>query len=199
MKKIISVILVLACMLSLAACNFNLGGLVPVTAESFKQAMDATNPGKVTITTTTVTAGLGTLNANYAVTYNSDNTATIKYDCELWAGIPTDGSAISPDAKEKLSGTVTRDASGAYSDASFVEDVELALSLNIGAISTYTISEDGKTFTANVAKDSTAAVFGVAYDFDVQITVVKGANVINSIALAYTAGNNDVSIKCIYD
>lgn len=192
MKKIVSVILILASILALSACNF-------FGDKDFKEAMENTNPRKVTITTTTTTAGLGTLSGDYAVTYNNDNTATIKYNCEIWLGIPTDGSEIGSDVKTKLSGTVTRDAEGKYSDATFVEDVELVLSLDIEAISEYTVSEDGKTLTATIAKNDTQAVFGVAYGFDVALTLVKGSRSIESVSLAYTSGINQVSVKCVYD
>ena len=192
MKRIISIVLIVACVCMLFSCN-------AVTPENFAEAMKNTSPSKVTISTTTTTAGLGTLNGKYSITYNSDDTATIKYDCELWASIPTDGSEISEDAKEKITGTVTRDSDGSYSDSAFVEDVEPALSLDVTKLTEYTISVDGKTLNATVSKDNTAAVFGVAYDFDVNLTVVKGANVIESVSLAYVEGSNEVSIKCIYD
>ena len=194
MKRIISVILIVACLSMLFSCS-----LFGFSSKNFEEAMKNTSPSKVTITTSTTTAGLGTLSGNYNVTYNSDNTATIKYDCELWTEIPTDGSAFSNEVKEKFSGTVTRDASGVYSDASFVEDVELALSLNVGAIQESTISVDGKTLTATVAKADTEAVFGVAYNFDVQLSIVRGESAIERITLAYTTGNNEVTIKCEYD
>ena len=194
MKRIISVILIVACLSMLFSCS-----LFGFSVKDFEKSMEKTSPSEVTITTKTSTAGLGEINGNYNVTYNADNTATIKYDCELWTEIPTDGSEISSEVKEKISGTVTRDASGVYSDARFVEDVELALSLNIGEIKDSTISVDGKTLTATVAKADTAAVFGVAYDFDVELVIVRSENAIERISLAYVVGANAVTIKCEYD
>jgi hypothetical protein len=194
MKRIISVILIVACLGMLFSCN-----LFGFSTKNFEEAMANTNPSKVTITTSTTTAGLGTIHGNYVVTYNEDNTATIKYDGERWAGIPTDGSEIGDETKVSFSGTVTRDANGVYSDPAFVEDVELALSLNVGEIKDSTISVDGKTLTATVAKADTATVFGVAYNFDVVLTIVRGENAIERITLAYTTGANEVSIKCEYD
>ena len=194
MKKIISVVLIVACFSMLFSCS-----LFGFSTKNFEKAMENTNPSKVTITTSTTTAGLGTINGNYVVTYNEDNTATIKYNGERWAGIPTDGSEIGSETKVSFSGTVTRDASGVYSDPTFVEDVELALSLNVGEIKDSTISVDGKTLTATVAKADTATVFGVAYNFDVVLTIVRGENAVERITLAYTTGANEVSIRCEYD
>ena len=193
MKKIVSVILIIACACMLFACGAN--------AKDFQKLFDTTSPAKVIVSIKTVTAGLGELNASYAVTYNEDGSATVKYTYEKWNSIPTDGSALPTEAKSSYSGTVTKNADGSYSDADFAGGAEVAaLSLNLEAISSdYSVSTDGSTLTATVIKGNTEAVFGAAFNYDVKLTVVKGVSAIEAISLEYVDGSNTVYIDCTYE
>lgn len=193
MKKIISIALVIACVCMLFAC----GG---PSAKDFQTAIDASNPTSVKITTLTVTPGLGGLTGEYFVTYNADGSAAINGNYQVWETIPTDGSEFSEEGKKSVPVSVTRNADGTYSDESFAESADLAaLALKLEGVSAdCTFSEDGNTLTVTVAKDSTEAVFGTAFAYDIKLTVRKGVSNVEKVTLEYVTGASTVTVETAF-
>lgn len=196
MKKIISVVLAVACLCLLISCGATRG---------FQKAIEDTNPTKISVTTT-VTSPTGLiLNGQYDATYAEDGSATVKYDYEIAKGL-SETEANNGPLKERKSGTVTLNADGTFTDngavtGSAAEAVVSEIEIDLGNIeSEVTESEDGNTISATVAAANTEAVFGVAYDHDVTITLTKGEDVIETITISYVdLSGNTVVVTCMYD
>lgn len=191
MKKIISVVLVVACVCMLFACGAD--------TKDFQSAVEQTSPNKVIITTETVTEGLGTLKGNYSITYKSDGSAIIKYSYQEWNTVSADNIPEQP--YTTYSDTVRMDADGNYDDDNFSGVADLGeISLDLAAIKgDVTVSEDGNILTATVGKDNTKAVFGVEYGYDIELTVTKGTKSLEAMALKYVSGVHTVSVKFEFD
>ena len=209
MKKILSVVLLLACLCMMFACNDNNTGdgqgdgnndtTPAVTAKEFQESLAATEPAKVVIKTETTTEGLGTLEATYTITNKADGTAIINYTYEEWNEVSLD--SIPDEEKTAYTKTVTMDEDGNFSDESFDDDAVLgALKVDLEKLAKgYTVSKDGKTLTATVAADKTADVFGANLGYAVDIKVVRSSKTVESMELNYTSGASAVKATFEFD
>ncbi len=189
MKKILALILVLTCAFTLFACNDE-GSAYTEEAAEFITAFGATTVSTLKVTVTADTAE-GTLTSVYTTTYNSDNTSTMTYSIETIPGLD------STEDVEVLTGTVTCDASGNYSDGGEISGKLAATGVSFDydsdKISTYSI--DGNVLAITVPAADTQAVIGYAVGSDALVTVTKADGKITSITLSYTG----VSIVCQYN
>lgn len=205
MKKIIALILVVGCVLSLASCQ--LFGKDPskdnndpddsVSISSIQEKIDASAPKGASITVAFATK-LGDLNGSYDVAYNEDGTASVDYSYEKFNTF-TDGETSS-ELKSTVSGNVTVAVDGSVSGdlgAEGLTAVSFDLSLEEGKLSNVVINAG--VLSADVKAEDTAAVLGVALNYDAKLSVSTGTNGITSLSVTYTTNNGEVEIVTTYN
>lgn len=190
MKKILALILVLACSFALFACGEEPAPTYAEEAAEFITAFGATTINTLNVTVTTETAE-GDLTATYTTTYAAGKISSITYSIETIPGLD------STEDLEVLTGTVTCDANGTYSDGGEIANklgaTGIKFDYDSNKISTFTV--DGNVLAITVAAADTEAVLGYAIGSDALVTVTKAEGKITSVALSYTG----VSIVCAYN
>ena len=194
MKKITCLLLVLVCAFSCFACM-----KAPNTYKQFVEAAKNTSPTNVTLTVKQVQAE-ATLNAKFITTYAADGSATIEYTRDEYNEI---GSGDSDELISPVSGTVTCDKDGNYSDGGAFagnSPIVSGVAFNFDARKmTGSISADGKVLSAVIKSENTKAVLGVEIAADVTLAVTKNEGKIISFTVEYTAAEGHVSINCFYN
>lgn len=190
MKKILTLILVLTCAFALFACGEDPAPVYTEEAADFITAFGATTVSSLKVTVTAETAE-GTLTSTYTTAYNADKTGTMTYSIETIPGLD------STENLEVLTGTITCDASGKWSDDGAISGKLGATGVNFdidsSVIKTFTV--DGNVLAITVPAADTQAVIGYAVGSDALISVIKADGQISSITLTYTG----VSIVCEYN
>ena len=195
MKKIIALILALACMLALISCNDNSADSAAL--EPYKTAIDATVPARATINITYTDTTLNVaLNGSYQVEYNEDGTATVNYEYEKLNGIDS-GSA---EMISTVTGTATVKADGT---------TEGDVDVNVTAANVTKINLDASKMTFSVARGilsasikaaDTKAVLGIEIASDVSMTMtVSDTGKIGSVSYNYQTANGTASVVCFYE
>ena len=196
MKKILALLLILACSFALFACKDDKkdpdAEAYAAAVAEFAQASIAAPKG-VTVSITAETA-LGTLKSSYVTTYNEDGSAAIEYSVEKFNGLDSE------EDKSVVTGTITVDVGGNYSDGGAfngANPVASGLKVNF-ASDKIKCTIEGDTLRATVAAADTEAVLGVALGADAVLTAVRFNGVINTVAVDYTATSGAVKILCTY-
>ena len=224
MKKILAILLALTCAVScmfvLSACNDDVctehvdndgdkkcdvcqaDMSDPAGTEdkrtAFSAAIAATKPTTLKVTVKS-NSPFGELESVYTTVYSTvDSSFTITYHTKQI----NDGFEVDADIIEK-DGVITCDASGNYSDGTFMGSNPNATGVNANIMSdrltNYTVSTDGNILTATIAADDTLAVLGVQYAEDVTLVLTKNEGKIISISLTYGAEANRVKVACVYN
>lgn len=191
MKKILALILALTCAFALFACGDDKTGAVYTEdAAEFITAFGATDPASIKVTVTADTTE-GTLTSTYTTVYSAGKISEITYSIETIPGIN------STEDLEVLTGTVTCDASGNYSDGGTIAGklgaTGIKFDYDSNKINNFQI--DGNVLAITVAAADTEAVIGYALGTDATITATKADGKIISVTLTYTG----VSIVCQYN
>ena len=209
MKKIISLMLALACALTcafaLASCGDEDDGdtgssSAPVAnyladAKAFIDAYAATAANSI-VTTVKVEINGTVLEAAFVYEKAADGTQTINYRYDR---IPT-----LEDADTEKVGTVVRDAQGNVTgDASVLATFGasgVAIDMDSDKIKNDKFSVSGSVLSINVAQADTQAVFGQAFASDAVSVITISGGKVTSITLNYTAQDNSVvEIVSIYN
>lgn len=192
MKKIIALLLIAVCGLTLIACNPDKGD---AKLDAFKDAVSATSATEATVETTLSTE-LGDLNGTYTITYATDGSATIAYSYEKFNEITDDTKEI----KSKVEGTVTYNEDGTWSDnGTFAGDNAVAISFTINLdASKMTYNINGNTLTGTVTADNSESVFGVKLPSDATLVLVKNDTGIATVTLAYTTEVGTATVTIAY-
>ncbi|MBQ8290456.1 MAG: hypothetical protein IJY01_06290 [Clostridia bacterium] len=197
MKKILSAVLLLACICMLFACGS--------PTSSFENALASNDFTKATITQVTEDQ-LGSLTGTYTVTYNEDGSATIEYSYEQWTDI---NNASATELKTVKTGTITRGADGKYTDgkdfSGSADEIPAGFQLNLESVKEDAkISSDKTTLTVDVSADATADVLGVEFPHDVTIEVVLKDKALDTVKVSFTTTDKtgeeyNHSITCKYE
>lgn len=197
MKKILALILVVGCIFAFASCDLFSGTETPddsYAIPDIQAKIDASAPKGADITVTFKTT-LGDLNGSYDVTYNEDGTANVDYSYEQFNTI----TAGSSELKSTYTGSVTVAADGSVSGTLSTEALNaVSFDLKLDESKLSNVAINAGVLSANVKAADTAAVLGVALDYDVQLTVVTGTNGVTSMTVAYTANLGAVEIVTLY-
>lgn len=197
MKKILALILVVGCIFAFASCDLFSGTETPddsYAIPDIQAKIDASAPKGADITVTFKTT-LGDLNGSYDVTYNEDGTANVDYSYEQFNTI----TAGSSELKSTYTGSVTVATDGSVSGTLSTEALNaVSFDLKLDESKLSNVAINAGVLSANVKAADTAAVLGVALDYDVQITVVTGTNGVTSMTVAYTANLGAVEIVTLY-
>ncbi|MBE6537489.1 MAG: hypothetical protein E7673_06000 [Ruminococcaceae bacterium] len=179
MKKILSIILLMSCLLCICSCDTVDKVKDKITGKddetegfaNFESAIAAASASAVVVEVKTVTK-LGELNSKYEVYFSEDTSATIKYYYERFYEI---GEGPADEIIEKVEGTVYRDKDGNYSEdvGIDVSAIAAATALNIAPLkSTASINEAGDVLKVTVPKISTANILGSQFASDVELEMV---------------------------
>ncbi len=195
MKKIISFLLLICCIVTVCSCDMVDGVKDKVnqitgkaTVADFEAAIANTNASSVVIETVSKTA-LGDLKSKFEVYFKADGSATVKCSYEKFNLI---GEGDPEDIKSTVLTTVYRNADGSYSEDIGVDlsSVTAAAALNLSAVKdAAVINEAGDVLSVTIPATKTAEVLGVnfAYDVDLEISIRNG--VISFMKLNYTGGS----------
>ncbi len=206
MKKVISVILILACVLMATSC---LGGTTSSEVSKVANMYDASEPTRIYTTSTQTFDGktlssastltIGKIDGAYASVYISE--------WDAFADVETDYESVSPIVRKTLTkeyvegkGLRINALSGGSWDADGEDFVrsEYAVEINLHGGVTDAVYENHKlTFT--VPSENTEAVLGTEIDADVLGEICDEGAVITSIKLTYTIdesydSENDITI-----
>ena len=200
MRKIISLVLVVACFGLLMSCDM----ISSITGggndgakgiDAFVEAVENTDPKNITVDIEVETA-LGDLTSKYTVNYKEDGSAVINYTVEKFNAI---GEGAEDELKSTVTGTVTKNADGTFTgdtNGADVSGVTAGFKLDVNKLKdTATINENATVLTATVAAADTEAVLGSAFDKDVTIVIAIADGAVELIDLTFEGG----SISYKYD
>ena len=198
MKKILSIILLLSCLLCVCSCNTVDKVKDKITGDDdveevdaftkFENAIAAASASAVEIDVVTVTA-LGELKAEYEVIYNADGSAVINYSYERFYEL---GEGPADEIIETVTGTIYRDKNGNFSETNGVDAsaVTAAGAFDISSFkSSAVINEAGDVLTVTVPKANTQSVFGSEFASDVQLEMILVSEKLASMTLTYNGGS----------
>ena len=183
MKKILSILLLLSCVVCVCSCQLLdsiTGKEDKVSLETFTTAISASNSSNVVVDVVTKTA-IGDLKAQYSVCYNADGSATINYSYEKFNEI---GEGNSDETVSKVEGVMYRDESGNYSESTGVDTskVTAAAAINLDAVKdSVVINAAGDVLTVSVPAAKTAEVFGADFGEEVKLTLTYASGSANYI------------------
>ena len=204
MKKIVSLLLALACVFACAFAFTSCGEpeatevqeKEPVYSEEAARFISAYNATTVkTISSTIKSTILGeTLTATYFAEKNTDGTVKMTYAVEKLPEID------SVEDKEVVSGEAISDANGTFTDeyAKVFGANGLGLALNTDKVKSFDASANVLRITVDAA--DTAAVVGADLGADAVVTVTISNGAVTVITLSYTnATSGAVEIVCEYN
>ena len=200
MKKILSIILLLSCLLGIMACGTVsevIGGDDNEEEEEvdsftkFENAIAAASASAVELDVVTNTA-LGELVSSYEIFYNADGSAVVNYSYQRFYEI---GEGAANETVETVSGTVYRDKDGKLSgDTTASLDLSAVTAAAAFEISSFRsvalINEAGDVLTVRVPKTSTANVFGVEFGGDVDFEMILINDKLASMTLTSSDGSS---------
>ena len=203
MKKIVSIMLLLACALT---CSFALASCgdpvepapeTPVVVYSeavapFVNAVKATAANTVDATVKVDVQG-ETLTAAYHTVKNSDGTKTMTYAVEVLNGVDV------ADNKSVVEGTATSDASGVFTDEYAKVFGANGVALNLSAFGGTDFDISANVLRITVAAADTAAVLGTAIGADAVVVVTINNGAVISVTVNYATPANTVEIVCEYN
>lgn len=200
MKKIIALVLIIVCTLSLASCQFFGDTYEPETPDdsasipSIQAKVDATAPKGADITVTLKTT-LGDLNGSYDVLYNEDGTATVNYSYEKFNTLGEGSTEL----KSTTTGTVTVAADGTVNGDLGTEGLTaVSFELKLDADKLNSVAINAGVLSATVKAENTEAVLGVALSYDAELIVATGSTGVTSMTVAYTTSVGEVEIVTVY-
>lgn len=202
MKKIIALLLALACVFALASCVQNgEGGNTNVsdgtaTIEDYTAAIAATSPAGMTIETVLKNDTTNvTLNGSYTVVYQVDGTAVITGSYEK-LNEPNESefkSTVSINSEVSSSGKVSGDAVDATVSAAAVNKINLDAK-KFG----YEISMG--TLNVTISAANTESVLGVKINSEVKLIMrMTNDGKIGSYSINYSTASGDASVVCMYN
>lgn len=189
MKKILIIMLALTCAFAMFSC-----GDKGVSLDGFKKAVDNTAPTVVNVNVA-VETDIGALNSSFKTTYAADGSFVIDYSYEQFNTSTSD----TDDVKSTITGQVTCDKDGKYSDGGALTGTTTAatgakLSLDAKKMDNVKVSEDGNVLNATVKAANTKAVIGIEIASDVTLVITKAADKVVSYSMEY----DKTVITCSY-
>ena len=203
MKKIISIMLLLACALTcsfaLASCGETVDPVPekPVVLYSeasvpFISAIKATTVNTTDATVKVETLG-ETLNAAYHTVKNGDGTKTMTY------AIETINGTESADNKTVVTGEATSDTSGVFTDEKAKTFGANGITLNLDKFNGTDFDASANVLRITVAAADTAAVLGAAIGADAVVVVTINGGAVTSVTVNYETPAAKVEIVCEYN
>ena len=209
MKKIISLLLLIGCILSLASCDILFptpgganGGTdlvvdIPAAILNVQSKIDNADPDIVDISVVLKSA-LGDLNGEYNVVYTEDGNALITYSYELFNTF--DDNSLTDEIKSSYEGSVLVPSdeleSSELGGFAAVEAVSFAIKLDESKMDSVVAVAGTLSFTVKAA--DTESVLGVKLVSDAKVVISTGTNGVTSIAITYVSASGPVEISSVY-
>ena len=188
MKKFLIMVVALACALTMFAC----GEDATLDLSAFNNAANSSKP-TAAVLNVGLEATLGSLAANYNITYAADGSAIVEYSREEFNTAGTSDSV-----KNTVTGSVNCDASGKLADAAaFGIDTIPGTNFNF-AVDKMNCTVNGNVLSAVISAGNTEAVLGANYGADVTIVYTINDGKVVSFSMTYTTEIGTVSIACAY-
>ncbi|MBQ7343447.1 MAG: hypothetical protein IJW53_01640 [Clostridia bacterium] len=200
MKKIVAFLLMICCVLALAACDDpsddnNDKVDYSQAISDMQTVIDASAPAVADITVV-LKSSLGDLNGSYNVVYNEDGTATVTYSYEKFNSFED----ISGELKSTYTGTTTVAADGTVTDSlggtASVEAITFDVQLDESKLGSVTAGAG--SVTAKVKAADTKAILGVEIGYDVDLVISSGKLGVTSVAISYDSASGPVEIVAVY-
>ena len=191
MKKLLIVLLALACAFTMTSCGKY------EFLDDFKKAIENTNPTAIDVQITSDTA-LGALNASFKTTYAEDGSFVIEGFYEKF-NTSTEGNA--EDVKTVVPVKITCDQNGNYSDGgafSGSNPVATGKEIKLKRRMKPSVSPDGNILTATIKARKTKRLLGAAYPNDVTLIITKNEDKIISYTMEYATDYGYDRIVCNY-
>ena len=198
MKKLLSIILLLSCLLCVCSCDPVNDVKDKITGDNsdtevdaftkFENAIAAASASAVEIEVVTSTA-LGELKSEYEVIYNADGSAVINYSYQRFYEF---GEGPADEVIKTVTGTVYRDKNGNFSETNGVDvsAVTAAGAYDISAFKSKAVINDaGDVLTVTVPKANTQGAFGSEFASDVQFEMILVGDKLASMTLTYNGGS----------
>ena len=192
MKKILSVILLLSCLLTVCSCSFikdklGIGGSA-TGIKAFENAIKDCNASNVDVKTVVETE-LGSLTSTIKATYREDGSAVITYTEEKW----NDALSATEDLKTVTTYTFNRAADGTYTgdvpEGLDFASITASAAINLASIEdAAVINEASDVLTVTVPSANTAEVFGSAFSKDVNLEISLKNGALYTIELTFEGG-----------
>ena len=203
MKKIISIMLLLACALTCSFALASCGETVdPAPEKNEASYSEASAPFiaavKATVATTTdatikVDVQGETLNAAYHTVKNTDGSKTMNYAVEVING------ADKEDNKTLVTGEATSDTSGVFTDENAKAFGANGVALNLAAFTGTDFDASANVLRITVAAADTQAVLGAAIGADAVVVVTISEGAVVSVTVNYQTADATVEIVCEYN
>lgn len=200
MKKIVAFLLMICCVLALAACDDpsddnNDKVDYSQAISDMQTVIDASAPAVADITVV-LKSSLGDLNGSYNVVYNEDGTATVTYSYEKFNSFED----ISGELKSTYTGTTTVAADGTVTDSlggtASVEAITFDVQLDESKLGS--VVAGAAALNAKVKAADTKAVLGVEIGYDVDLVISSGKLGVTSVAISYDSASGPVEIVAVY-
>ena len=209
MKKIICLLMVFACMLTMASCDlFNRGGDDVATSgvENIAEIVNNSVPTRVVSHVDYMITGGKTLKGIYTTQVDrTSGKSQFDYSYDKMAQL----SDMNPGgAYVNVSGTVLYNADGTVSEESGDAWVSggqgylpYSLSIAEARFASFTVSEDGKTLTAEIAPSESRRVFGVEVEAtgNITLTVETDGSYLHYVTVNYATAEATVIVRTSYD
>ena len=192
MKKIISFLLLIGCLVMICSCDTvnnvkdkvnEITGKAP-DVSVFQTAIANSNASAVVVDID-VTTAVGELSSKYEVYYNEDGSALINYSYEKFNEI---GVGNEYEVKSTFTGTIRRNADGTYSEDIGVDlsQVTASAALDLTAVKKdVKINDAGDILTVTVPQAKCAEVFGTEFAKDVNLELTLRGGALNLITVTY--------------
>ena len=196
MKKIVCLILALACVFSLASCTRD--------AKKFIELVNASEPTKI-ITITSFNDGERTLPGKFETTIDGSNFELIySYQRYTVPGENNDPEAFLTSEEGTVyykDGKYSTDGENWITETPDAVTQQVKFAFDAKNLGDYTISKDGKTLTTSVTSEQAEAMLGINVNATetVDITIQHDGTYLRSIQVYYTTENAEaVTISTSY-
>lgn len=198
MKKIVALLLALACVFALASCGTPETpdeGTDSASLDPFKTAISTSAPTGAVITIELENTISTPLTGTFTVTYGADN-AVVNYEYDQF--LPIDPSASATSDRETVTGTATIDKNGNVTgDLNSTVAASALLSYNLDSSKMTYIAEAG-TLSATITSANTEGVLGVNIGADVTFTLTVFEGKVVSVTLSYQTTSGLAEIVTTY-
>ena len=192
MKKILSIMLLLSCLLTVCSCSFiqdtlGIGGSA-TGIKAFENAIKNCNASNVDVKSV-IETDLGSLTSTISVAYKEDGSAVVTYTEEKW----NDALSATEDLKTATTYTFNRAADGTYTgdipEGLDLASVTAAPAINFDPIKGDAVINDASdVLTATVPAANTAEVFGSAFSKDVNLEISLRSGALDTVELTFEGG-----------
>ena len=197
MKKILCLLLAIACLLAVVSCG---GGNKKL---SIAEIVESSKP--YTVTTRVYYDGEDDLGGMYITTTDGTN-SIFEYEYERYATVAEMAEGRIKTVSGKIyykDGKVTSNEGESWESSEINEIVDFSIKIDESKFSTYKISKDGKTLTGTVSSENSSRVLGVAIasDGDISIEIVTdGEANLYYMNISYkSAGGALITVNTSYD